>query len=71
MNSVNIQLLFLGTLIAISAAPAKGEGTCNACNCQFNNVQVLTELIRAEIASIVTNISESDGEYKFNNSTVH
>ena len=62
MNSAGIQLLLLGTLIAISAAPSKGEGTCNACNCQFNNVQVLTELIREEIASIVTNVSESDGE---------
>ena len=63
LNLAGIQLLLLGTLIAISAAPSKGEGTCNACNCQFNNVQVLTELIREEIASIVnTNASESDGE---------
>ena len=62
MTSAGIHLLF-GTLIAISAAPSsKGEGTCNACNCQFNNVQVLTELIRMEIASIVGNVSESDGE---------
>ena len=62
MNSAGIHLLFLGALIATGVAPSKGEGTCNACNCQFNNVQVLTELIRAEIASIVANISESDGE---------
>ena len=59
MNSAGIHLL-LGITIAI-AAPSMQEGTCNACNCQFNNVQVLTQLIREEISSIVGNFS-ADGQ---------
>jgi hypothetical protein len=28
---------------------------CNACNCQFNNVKVLKELIQAEITNLQRN----------------
>ena len=40
-------LLFLATAVAtISVTTAQ---TCNACNCQLNNVQVLSQLIEAQV----------------------
>ena len=40
-------LLFLATAVGtISVTTAQ---TCNACNCQFNNVQVLSQLIEAQV----------------------
>ena len=36
---------------ASSTASAQG-GTCNACNCQFNNVEALTRLIESKIATL-------------------
>ena len=49
-------LFFL--LIAITASVAADVGTaqtCNVCNCQFNNVQVLTQLIDAQMNRILSN----------------
>ena len=40
-------VLFLVTAAAsLSVVTAQ---TCNACNCQFNNVQVLSQLIEAQV----------------------
>ena len=36
---------------ASSTASAQGD-TCNACNCQFNNVEALTQLIESKIATL-------------------
>ena len=39
-------------IIAITSAVSGEEGgTCRACNCQFNNVEVLNQLIESKIAS--------------------
>ena len=46
-------LLLLGTAVAtISMATAQ---SCNACNCQFNNVQVLSQLIEAKVKQALAN----------------
>ena len=36
--------------IVSTVSGAKGD-TCQACNCQFNNVEVLNQLIESKIAS--------------------
>ena len=39
-------------IIAITSTVSGEEGgTCRACNCQFNNVEVLDQLIESKIAS--------------------
>ena len=37
-------------IVAISVASAQ---SCNACNCQFNNVQMLSQIIEAEVNRIL------------------
>ena len=50
MASVIIYLAF--AIIAITTAVSGQEGgTCRACNCQFNNVEGLSQLIESQIAS--------------------
>ena len=44
-------------VISVSSIASAQEGTCNACNCQFNNVEVLTQLIESKIATAQTNES--------------
>ena len=44
------------TIILSSAFTVSPQGdTCNACNCQFNNVEALTQLIESKIATARTN----------------
>ena len=44
MNTLGLPLLLF--LVTAAATIRIGAAqTCNACNCQFNNVQVLTKLI--------------------------
>ena len=53
MNPAILYLVF-AAIVAIdsqTAVSAQSEGTCQACNCQFNNVQVLSRLIELKIAS--------------------
>ena len=38
-------------IISVSSTASAQEGTCNACNCQFNNVEVLNQLIESKIAT--------------------
>lgn len=40
------------TAAAISVA---GAQSCNACNCQFNNVQALSQLIEAQVNRALAN----------------
>ena len=53
MNTLGLPLLlFLATAAAtLSMGSAQ---TCNACNCQFNNVQVLSQLIDARVKQVLS-----------------
>ena len=48
-----IFVLVLSPSVAVTSAQTQGD-SCGACNCQFNNVELLIDLIRAEINSIVS-----------------
>ena len=41
-------------IVSVSSTASAQGGTCNACNCQFNNVEVLNRLIESKIATGVT-----------------
>ena len=48
MDKVGLTLLVF--LVAAAATHNVGDAqTCNACNCQFNNVQVLSQLIEKQV----------------------
>ena len=51
MDSEILYLVFATTAIIVSTASAQSKSTCQACNCQFNNVEVLSQLIELKIAS--------------------
>ena len=53
-----LTLIFVTTTCA--AAVSAQSDTCRACNCQFNNVQVLDQLIEDRIA---TTLENGTGEY--------
>ena len=57
--------LMVTIILSISCTqPVSAQGdTCNACNCQFNNVEVLAQLIESKIATAMTN--ESGKPIKF------
>ena len=44
-------------IISISSTDSAEEKVCNACNCQFNNVEVLTHLIKSEIMHHVLSVT--------------
>ena len=49
---VSVILYSVCAIIAITSAVSGEEGgTCRACNCQFNNAEVLNRLIESKIAS--------------------
>ena len=52
-----LYLTFVVILFVSSTASAQQEGTCRVCNCQFNNVDVLTELIESKVATTRANES--------------
>jgi hypothetical protein len=56
MSSIlfNYVILLVSIFSTTDIASAQNN-YCNACNCQFNNVQVLKELIRAEITTLQRN----------------
>ena len=41
-----VLLLLVSTGFIITVADAQ---SCNACNCQFNNIQILSQLVEAEV----------------------
>ena len=54
-------LKFLAAMTAVAIVSsvimvdASQDNTCNACQCQFNNVQVLDQLIESKIATVLEN----------------
>ena len=46
-------LLVIFTIGTCVAAVSAQSDTCQACNCQFNNVQVLDQLIENRIAAVL------------------
>lgn len=46
MDSVVVRYLLFASILTFSTAAAQG-GSCNACNCQFSNTDVLEEYIEA------------------------
>ena len=40
---------------AATSVQEEGQGTCRACHCQFNNVEVLQQLIESTIRDILVN----------------
>ena len=50
---ITTAVLVLSPAAAVLSAEAQGD-SCNACNCQFNNVDLLIDLIRTEINSIIS-----------------
>ena len=55
-------LLVLSPAAATTSAQTQGD-SCRACNCQFNNVDILTDLIRAEINSAISQRLQANGMY--------
>ena len=58
-------LMLATTILSFSCTISAQEDTCNACNCQFNNVQVLSQLIESKIATARMNESATGKYIKF------
>ena len=57
-------ILLVLSPVATTSAQIQTQGdTCKACNCQFNNVDILTDLIRAEINSAISQRLQANGMY--------
>ena len=58
-STQNLKFLAAMTAIAIVSSvitvDATQDNTCNACQCQFNNIQVLSQLIESKITTVLTN----------------
>ena len=50
MNSVILYFVY-AIIAVVSTVSAQPEGTCQACNCKFNNVQTLKHLIKEEVVN--------------------
>ena len=46
MAKIGILMLLLLVSTGFTVADAQ---SCNACNCQFNNIQILSQLVEAEV----------------------
>ena len=46
-------LMYFLAIITAVALPAVSAQSCNACNCQFNNVEMLSQIIEAEVNRIL------------------
>ena len=59
METSTLKFLAAMTAIAIVSSvitvDATQDNTCNACQCQFNNVQILGQLIESKIATVLEN----------------
>ena len=56
MNTLNGLPLLLFLVTAAATIAVGTAHTCNACNCQFNNVQVLSKLMNEHIDARVNQI---------------
>lgn len=50
MASVTFYSVYV-IIAVVSTVSAESEGICQACNCQFNNIEVLNQMIKTEIAT--------------------
>ena len=59
MAKSTLNFLAAVTAVAIVSSvitvDATQDNTCNACQCQFNNFQVLSQLIESKIANVLEN----------------
>ena len=53
MEAAGLNLVVLITAVLTATASTQANGVCNSCNCQFNNVQVLDQLVNARIANTI------------------
>ena len=49
--------MFAATVLSVSSTVSAQGSTCNACNCQFNNIDALAQWIESKIRTIWTNES--------------
>ena len=45
----------IAVVSSVIAVDATQDNTCNACQCHFNNVEVLGQLIEAKVATALSN----------------
>ena len=53
MEAAGLNLVVLIAAVLTATASTQANGVCNSCNCQFNNVQVLDQLVDARIANTI------------------
>ena len=53
MEAVGLNLVVLIAAVLTATASTQANGVCNSCNCEFNNVQVLDQLVNARIANTI------------------
>jgi hypothetical protein len=53
MKGAGLNWIVLIAAVLTASASTQGNGVCNSCNCQFNNIQVLNQLVDARIANTV------------------
>ena len=46
-------MYLLAIIITVVAVPATGAQSCNACKCQFNNIEMLSHFIQDEVNRIL------------------
>ena len=64
MEAAGLNLIvFITAILTVTASTRDSNGVCNSCNCQFNNIQVLDQLVDGRIANTI-------GEFLFYNSIV-
>ena len=53
MEAAGLNLVVLIAAVLTATASTQANGVCNSCNCQFNNVKVLDQLVNAKIANTI------------------
>ena len=53
MSALELSLLLFVSTAGASISMSTAQ-TCNACNCQFNNLQILNQLIDAQVNQILS-----------------
>ena len=55
MNSALVIIIM--SVSSVVSAQQQVRNTCNACNCHINNIELLSQLIKSEVAAAQTNES--------------
>ena len=58
MGPGNLSSVLVVIVIMCSTTANSQSSGCNACNCQFNNVKVLQQLIESKMATALLNFGE-------------